>query len=97
VRRLQDPPADKGVLGEPDPAAQPGHLVRGGEPPAMRLLDLGARGGPAGEVAHDLGVGVQLGFELEVLVRQRYESESFGVQRRLGHTSIVADAATSIR
>jgi hypothetical protein len=58
----------------------------GGQPAPVRLLDLGAGCGPADDVAHHLGIGVQLDLQLQMVVGERYQSEPVGVQRRLGHT-----------
>jgi hypothetical protein len=85
VGGLQDPPADELVFDQADPEAEPVHLLRGCRPPRVGGLDLLSRAGPTAEMAHHLGVRVELDLPLEVLVREREQREPLGVQSLLGH------------
>jgi len=85
VGGLKGPPADELVVGQPDPEAEPGHFLRGCDPPRMAGLDVLACAGPTAEVAHHLGIRVELDLPLEVLVREWNQREPLGVQGLLGH------------
>jgi hypothetical protein len=74
LRRLQNPPADEIVVREAGPESETGHLVGGGEPAPVRLLDFDRRASPPGDVSHDFGIGVQFDLELEMLIGQRHET-----------------------
>ena len=77
---LEDPPADELVVDEADPVAEPVHLLRGRQAPRVLGLDLVARARPTGEVAHHLGIGVELDLPLEVLVGERQQGKPLRVQ-----------------
>jgi hypothetical protein len=72
VGGLQRPPADELAVDKPDPEAEPVDLRRGCHPPRVAGLDLLARARPTADVAHHLGVRVELDLPLEVLVGERH-------------------------
>ncbi|HST19148.1 MAG TPA: hypothetical protein VLK36_15995 [Gaiellaceae bacterium] len=51
----------------------------------MAGLDLPARARPTAEIAHHLGIRVELDLLLEMLVGERHQGEPLGVQRLLEH------------
>jgi len=74
VGRPQNPPADEIIVREARLESETGHLLGGGEPPPVRLLDFGRWKSPSGDVSHDFRIGVQLDLEREMLIGQRHET-----------------------
>jgi hypothetical protein len=73
------------MVDEADPEAESVNLVRGCHPPRVAGLDLVPCAGPTAEVAHHLGIRVELDLPLEVLVGEWHQREPLGVQGLLGH------------
>ena len=82
---LKGPPADELVVDEADPEAESVHLLRGCHPPRVAGLDLLACARPTAEVAHHLGIRVELDLPLEVPVGEWHQCDPLGVQGPLGH------------
>ena len=85
VGRLKVPPPDELVVGEADPEAESVDLLRGCHPPQVADLDLLPRAGPSGEVAHHVGIRVELDLPFKVLVGERDEGDPLSLESLLGH------------
>jgi hypothetical protein len=84
LRRLQDPPADELTVDQSHPEAQARHGLGGRQTAVVVVLDLlaGARL-PVTQVAHHLGIRVELDLVLEVFVGQRHQQDAAGPKRGL--------------
>ncbi|GAA1009898.1 hypothetical protein Aple_022860 [Acrocarpospora pleiomorpha] len=68
-------------------------MVGDREAVAVEEFDLLAGTGTAvAQIAHDLGVGVQLDLVFQVFVRERDQQDATAPQRRLSHGEIVTDS-----
>jgi hypothetical protein len=88
LRWLQNPPPDEHAVNEPNPEAQSGNGGRGGEPSPMNDLNL-LTGTCVAQIPHDLRIGVQLHFVLQVVVGQRNKPDPRGLQHSLSHTGMI--------
>jgi hypothetical protein len=90
VGRLKRPPAHELVVYEADPEAEPVHLLCGCHPPRVAGHGVLASARPPAEVAHHLGIGVELDLPLEVLVGEWQQGDPLGPQGPLGTRPIMS-------
>lgn len=90
VRRLQHPKADKPPSIESDPEAEARDLFAGAQSALVSLLDLGSGKRATVEVAENLRIGVELDFELEMIVIERNQLKPGRAQDRAFHAASLA-------